>query len=272
MSRYKYFIFTKGRMQQYYFPFGICAMIFGGIANVYCGTYYVFYHRNAGLSTKLTIMLIFNDILTCSAYLWFASEGLQMKSVENSLAVLMYSTFASNSGWITLTMSALRCCLTISPLYVVNKKCIYTVLCGGTFANFTFLTTLFHLVDILTYQEYSCVYFLVILIVITAFSVVMTVTLCSKSQTSISPVVRKAAITVSLIALIYIITTMPMLVAVITWNSHLMTDFVTVFVPLSGVLNPMVYISRKKQLLTFCCNVRKRDPRRASVQTNTTGF
>ena len=92
---------------------------------------------------------------------------------------------------------------------------------------------------------------------IIVFSVILTVTLWYKGQKRISRVAREASITVAIIALIYITTTLPIIIAIIKGDATWMKYAVSLSVPVSGVLNPIVYITRKKQLQPFCCNLQK---------------
>ena len=233
-------------------------MIFGALANGYCGIYYIRYHRNSGLTTRLMIILISNDILSCISYIWFAIVNIE--NLDNTYSNFVYSFIASNSGWITLLMAALRCILTISPLYVINQKGFYAAPIGGTIINFIIIIVPY--IKFIEsqdgeYVKVCCIYYSLIMIAIIVFSVILTVTLWYKGQKRISRVARKASATVAIIALIYIATTLPIIIAIIKWDPKWMVFVLSLCAPVSGSLNPIVYITRKKQLQTFCCNLQK---------------
>ena len=222
--------------------------------------------ENNGLPNKLTICLNITDTISCCSMLAVVfvvlmdiyqniPEKLVHYSVEPLL--LIFSCAAVMSGYLTFIIASIRCVVICRPFLNVSSKIILS--------SFPFIVTILICCITLsltkntdTANEIYCWSIALLAFSNVVLSVIAIAKLVKSRNTGqANTSIRYATVTMVIISLVYATTSLPLILILLWFNINELQGYssqdtilvaYTLMVSLSCILNPVVYIIRKRQL------------------------
>ena len=252
--------------------------LIGFPANIISISYFIKSEKN-GLPNKLMICLNFTDLLTSLLFIamsiyWLVSYNYIRKLVTgndvsplSSIAVKailnIFSGTSIISGCLTFGLTLLRTIVICNPFYRIKQKLCVSCLVIVVVVLVTLMQTLAFWTTILPpdFRPYKIhLYALIITILSCCISVMSAITIIvlkkTRSDTDGQQQRNHAAVTMVIISAIYFIRNFPGLVMFLIPNHGFDTmiykiHICVLMISLTSLLNPMVYIFRKRQMQRY---------------------
>ena len=239
--------------------------VVGLVINILSISYFIT-KESKGLANKLMICLNLSDILSVTTSIAYSVCILLIEIsadlYNGTLTIIMYMLFNSFpivSGCVTFAITLLRTIVIYNPFFQIRKR-FFTICLVLTIVIFIILAqVLGYWLFILPSHLHGYRLGGLIVAILSCLNIVMsaaTIIILKKSSIEGHQERNYAAVTMVIISIIYFATSFPILLIVTTFSFELQNEYKSVFVfmamlSLSCLLNPLVYIYRKRQIRSY---------------------
>ena len=259
--------------------------LIGFLANIISISYFIKSEKN-GLANKLMISLNFTDILSSLIFIMYcivkhvlhiyelqAANAVSIE-VQNLVTLVSFAIFASTciiSGCLTFGLTLLRTIVIYDPFSQIKQKLFISCLVIVIVVFVTLIQMYISRVKILPKNLLGYIIYPFATAILSCCNILMsvaTIIMLKKTRGDGQQERNHAAVTMVIISVIYFITSFPCLFVFLISGDDikiLRRFMYSLLLSLSSILNPMVYIFRKRQMqryikqqlytykLIFCC-------------------